>query len=151
MELNKDEYSKMVDEVLPKSKSLKNCTLAFLSGGIVCVIGQFFLNLFTMAGIDKTDASTLTSVSLIFISVILTAMHVYDNIAKHAGAGTLVPITGFANAVASPAIEFKSEGQIMGVCSKMFIIAGPVIVFGTIASSIYGLIYWLCVFGFRGI
>lgn len=151
MEIDKNEYAKMVDEIVPKSKTLKNCTWAFLVGGIICTIGQVFLNLFKMLGINETDANTLTSVTLIFISVILTAMHAYDNIAKHAGAGTLVPITGFANAVASPAIEFKSEGQIMGISAKMFIIAGPVIVFGILTASIYGLIYWLCVCGFRGI
>lgn len=150
MEIDKKEYAKMVDEVVPKSKTLKNCIWAFLVGGTICTIGQAFLNLFKMLGINETDANTLTSVTLIFISVILTALHVYDNIAKHAGAGTLVPITGFANAVASPAIEFKSEGHIMGISAKMLIIAGPVIVFGILTSSIYGLIYWLCICGFRG-
>lgn len=151
METDKNQYLKMVDEVVPRSKSLKNCTLAFLTGGTICTIGQMFLDLFKTFGINETDASTLASVTLIFIAVILTALHVYDNIAKHAGAGTLVPITGFANAVASPAIEFKSEGHIMGISAKMFIIAGPVIVFSTLTSVAYGLIYWLCVIGFRGI
>ncbi len=151
MEIDKEEYAKMVDEIVPRSKTLKNCTFAFLVGGLICTIGQVFINLYKMLGIDETNASTLASLTLIVISVILTAVHVYDNIAKHAGAGTLVPITGFANAVASPSIEFKSEGHIMGISAKMFIIAGPVIVFSTLASVLYGLIYWLCICGFRGI
>jgi stage V sporulation protein AC len=121
----------------------KDCLGAFLVGGIICVIGQFFINYYTRLGLDKTDASTAASMSLVVISAILTGLSLYDNIAKFAGAGTLVPITGFANAIAAPAVEFKTEGFILGVGAKMFTIAGPVIVYGVGASVVYGFIYWI--------
>ena len=114
---------------------------AFWIGGLICVVGQFFTNLFINLGIDKETAGTLTSISLVFISASLTALNVYDKIAKLAGAGTLVPITGFANAVVSPSMEFKNEGYIMGVGANMFKIAGPVIAYGVIASVLVGVIY----------
>jgi len=137
------EYGKLVKELSPNSPIRKDCLWAFLIGGIICTVGQLFLNLYTYLGLEKTDAGTATSMSLIVISALLTGLSVYDDIAKHAGAGTLVPITGFANAVVSPAIEFKTEGFILGVGAKMFTIAGPVIVYGLSASVVYGFIYWV--------
>ena len=112
-------------------------------GGIICTIGQFFINYYTKLGLDKTDAGTAASMTLVVISAILTGLSLYDNIAKFAGAGTLVPITGFANSIAAPAVEFKTEGFILGVGAKMFTIAGPVIVYGVSASVVYGLLYWI--------
>ncbi len=137
------EYDKIVKKNSPKSKCFVNSIKAFLIGGGICVLGQIILNIYKNIKLDEDTAKTLTSVTLIFIGILLTAIGVYDKIAKHAGAGTLVPITGFANAVSSPAIEFKTEGYIMGLGAKMFIIAGPVIVYGTVASVIYGVIYWI--------
>lgn len=133
----------MSKQAAPKSPVLLNCIKAFLVGGLICTIGQVEVNLLVNAGMEIKDARLLCSVSLVLLSIILTGFNVYDNIAKHAGAGTLVPITGFANAVAAPAIEFKTEGLVLGLAAKMFTIAGPVLVFGTAASAIYGLIYWL--------
>ena len=137
------EYGKLVKELSTKSPIIKDCIWAFVIGGLICTVGQLFMDLYTYLGLEKTDAGTATSMSLIVISALLTGLSVYDDIAKHAGAGTLVPITGFANAVASPAIEFKTEGFILGVGAKMFTIAGPVIVYGVSASVVYGLIYWI--------
>lgn len=116
---------------------------AFLIGGAICAVGQGFINLYGALGIEEQQAKTLTSVTLVFLGILLTAIGVYDKIAKHAGAGTLVPITGFANAVSSPAIEFKSEGYVAGLGAKLFIIAGPVIVYGVSASIIYGAVLWI--------
>lgn len=141
--VTKKEYSKLVKEKSPGSKSLMNCTLAFLVGGAICTLGQALVELFMYLGIVEVQAKTLSSVSLVFLGVLLTTIGVYDKIAKHAGAGTLVPITGFANSVSAPAIEFKTEGFVLGVGAKMFTIAGPVIVYGTVASVIYGIIYYL--------
>jgi len=141
--MTEKEYAKLVQEMAPKSPVFKDCILAFLVGGLICTIGQVFLNAYTALGLEKTDAGTATSMSLVFLSALLTGLSLYDNIAKHAGAGTLVPITGFANAVAAPAVEFKTEGFILGVGAKMFTIAGPVIVYGVSASVVYGLIYWI--------
>lgn len=141
--MNKKEYSKLVKEKSPGSPFLTNCLKAFLIGGTICAIGQGLMNLYLYLGSAEKDAKTLTSVSLILLGVLLTVFGVYDKIAKHAGAGTLVPITGFANSIAAPAIEFKSEGFILGVGAKIFSIAGPVIVYGTLASVIYGFIYWI--------
>ena len=141
--MTEKEYQKLAEELAPKSPMGKDCLGAFLVGGIICAIGQFFINYYTRLGLDKTDASTAASMSLVVISAVLTGLSLYDNIAKFAGAGTLVPITGFANAIAAPAVEFKTEGFILGVGAKMFTIAGPVIVYGVSASVIYGSIYWL--------
>ena len=141
--MTEKEYAKLVQEMAPKSPVFKDCILAFLVGGLICTIGQVFLNAYTALGLEKTNAGTATSMSLVFLSALLTGLSLYDNIAKHAGAGTLVPITGFANAVAAPAVEFKTEGFILGVGAKMFTIAGPVIVYGVSASVVYGLIYWI--------
>ena len=137
------EYSKLVEEMSPKSPIWRDCLNAFWIGGLICVIGQVFLNWYTSMGLEKTDAGTAASMSLVALSALLTGLSVYDDIAKMAGAGTLVPITGFANSISAPAVEFKTEGFILGVGAKMFTIAGPVIVYGVSASVVYGLIYWI--------
>ena len=141
--INKEKYGQMVKKATPNSPILKNSLLAFVFGGGICTFGQVLLNVYLSLGFDISDSRTLVSISLIFIAAILTAAGVFDKIGKIAGAGTLVPITGFANSMVSPAMEFKSEGFITGLGVKMFTIAGPVIVYGTVASVIYGLIYWL--------
>lgn len=143
MKMNEEEYGAYVKTLSPKSPIWKDCLNAFWIGGLICVLGQALWNLYLNFGLDKEAASCATSMSLVTISAILTGFSLYDNIAKYGGAGTLVPITGFANAVAAPAVEFRSEGMILGVGAKMFTIAGPVIVYGTVASILYGLIYWL--------
>jgi len=137
------EYGKLVQDMAPKSPIWKDCINAFWIGGLICTIGQLIMNGFTALGLEETQASTATSMSLVALSALLTGLSLYDNIAKHAGAGTLVPITGFANAIAAPAVEFKTEGFILGVGAKMFTIAGPVIVYGVSASVVYGLVYWI--------
>ncbi len=137
------EYEKLVDDISPKSPMGKDCLGAFAVGGIICTIGQFFMGFYTNLGLDKDAAGTAASMTLVLLSAILTGLSLYDNIAKFAGAGTLVPITGFANSIAAPAVEFKTEGFILGVGAKMFTIAGPVIVYGLSASMVYGLIYWI--------
>ena len=142
--MTEKEYGKLIKQMAPKSPIVKDCFHAFWIGGLICTIGQLILNGYTALGLDKTDAGTATSMTLVALSALLTGLSLYDNIAKHAGAGTLVPITGFANAVAAPAVEFKTEGFILGVGAKMFTIAGPVIVYGVSASVVYGLIYWAC-------
>ena len=141
--MTEKEYQKLVDDVSPKSPMGKDCLGAFLVGGTICAIGQFFINYYTKLGLDKTAAGTAASMTLVVMSAVLTGLSLYDNIAKYAGAGTLVPITGFANAIAAPAVEFKTEGMILGTAAKMFTIAGPVIVYGVSASVVYGLIYWI--------
>lgn len=141
--MTKENYSKLVDQRSRNSNLWLDCLKAFLIGGAICTIGQGILEIFLLLELSEKDAKTLTSVTLIFIGVLLTALHQYEKLAKHGGAGTLVPITGFANAMSSPAIEFKAEGLITGLAAKMFIIAGPVLVYGTAAAVIYGLIYWL--------
>ena len=143
--VSRKEYNKIVERNSPKSKTLLNCARAFVFGGAFCALGQGIMEIISLWGVKEQDARTLTSVALIFLGVLLTLLGVYDKIAKHAGAGTLVPITGFANAVSAPAIEFKTEGFITGTAAKMFVIAGPVIVYGTGASIVYGLL--LCLFG----
>lgn len=141
--MSNKEYSRLLKEKSPKSPVLKDCIFAFLIGGFICTLGEAFTSLYTYLKISEDDAKTLTSVTLVLIGVLLTVFGLYDRIAKYAGAGTLVPITGFANSVASPAIEFKFEGFVLGVGAKMFTIAGPVIVYGVTASVVYGLIYYL--------
>ena len=138
------EYGKLVQEMVPKSPLLTDCVKAFVIGGLICLLGQIAMNCYINLGLDKTDAGTAASMSLVALSALLTGLSVYDDIAKHAGAGTLVPITGFANSIAAPAVEFKTEGFVLGVGAKMFTIAGPVIVYGVSASVVYGLIYWIC-------
>lgn len=136
------EYGRLVDELSPDSPMGKDCLIAFVVGGLICTLGQVFIELYGKIGLDKDNAGTAASMTLVALSALLTGLSLYDNIAKFAGAGTLVPITGFANAVAAPAVEFKTEGFILGVGAKMFTIAGPVIVYGVSASVVYGLVYW---------
>lgn len=143
MKLSKQEYDRLVKEYSPNSPWWKDLFHAFWIGGLICVIGQLILNGWLSLGLGTDDAGTATSVSMVFLGALLTAFSVYDDIAKHAGAGTLVPITGFSNAVAAPALEFQTEGFILGVGAKMFTIAGPVIVYGLAASVVYGVIYWV--------
>lgn len=141
--MNPKEYQKLAEKASPKSPIFKDSAFAFLIGGFICAVGQALINLYVYLGAEKETASALASISLISFSVLLTSLNVFDNIAKVAGAGTIVPITGFANSVASPAIEFKSEGFVLGMAANMFKIAGPVIVYGVSASVIYGVIYWI--------
>ena len=141
--MTEKEYGKLISNMAPKSPIVKDCFNAFWIGGLICCIGQLFMNGYAALGLDKTDAGTAASMSLVVLSALLTGLSLYDNIAKYAGAGTLVPITGFANAIAAPAVEFKTEGFILGVGAKIFQIAGPVIVYGVSASVVYGLIYWI--------
>lgn len=141
--MTKDDYRKYVDKVSPDSKTLRNTLRAFFVGGLICVIGQFFMNSFRQMGLDQDVSSSLTSIVMIFLGVSLTAMNIYDDIGRFAGAGSIVPITGFANSVASPAIEYKSEGYVLGVGARMFLVAGPVLVYGISASIIVGIIHYL--------
>jgi len=143
MQMNNKEYNRYVQAMAEKSPMLKNMAFAFVIGGAICTIGQLILNGWSAAGLDESDAATATSVSMIFLGALFTGLGLYCRLAKYAGAGTLVPITGFSNAVVSPAIEFKSEGFVTGMAAKMFVIAGPVIVYGVSSSVIYGLLYWL--------
>lgn len=145
MNMTPKEYNRYVARLAKKSPLGKDLLSSFLIGGLICVVGQLILNGYTALELSEQDAAAATSVSLVFLSAVLTALSVYDDLAKIAGAGTLVPITGFANAVVSPAIEFKAEGFVTGMAAKMFIIAGPVIVYGTVASVLYGVI--LVIFG----
>jgi stage V sporulation protein AC len=140
--MSKQEYSEMVKANMPKSAVLLNCLRAFLVGGGICAAAQVFYNFLEGAGVSKENAGLLVASSLIFLAILLTALRVYDKIGSFAGAGSIVPITGFANAIAAPAIEHKKEGFVLGVGAKMFVIAGPVIVYGTVTSVIVGLIYY---------
>lgn len=141
--MTQKEYSRLVERMSPKSPILRDCVNAFWIGGLICTVGQVFMNWYASMGLEKTEAGTAASMSLVVLSALLTGLSLYDDIAKHAGAGTLVPITGFANSIAAPAVEFKTEGFILGMAAKMFTIAGPVIVYGLAASVVYGLIYWI--------
>lgn len=143
MKPTQKEYQEMTNKASPNSKIFKNVSFAFLIGGAICTIGQILTTLYVNTGLSIEDARAAVSVTLVGIGALLTALHLYDNIAKVAGAGSLVPITGFSNAIVSPAIEFKSEGFIMGIGAKMFVIAGPVLVYGITASVIYGIIVWI--------
>ncbi len=140
-----EEYQKMVQSASDPSPLWKNMLWAFVVGGAICALGQGLLTLWGSVGLDKSDAATATSITLIALSALMTGLHWYDKLAKHAGAGTLVPITGFSNSIASAAMEFKSEGFLLGTATKMFTIAGPVLVFGLSVSVVYGLI--LCLLG----
>ncbi len=137
------QYDKLVKEMSPASPGSKDCFHAFWVGGLICTLGQVLINVYQSLGLEKELAGTAGSMTLVCLSALLTGLSLYDNIAKHAGAGTLVPITGFANAIAAPAVEFKTEGMILGTAAKMFTIAGPVIVYGLSASVIYGIIYYI--------
>ena len=143
MNMTEREYDKLVKEFSPRSPVWKDCLGAFLIGGAICTLGQALMNWYGRLGAEKQDAGTLASMTLVAIAALLTGIGIFDDIAKHAGAGTLVPITGFANAIAAPAVEFQTEGRILGTAAKMFTIAGPVIVYGVSASVVYGLIYWI--------
>ena len=140
--LTNKEYINYVSKKSPKSRILVNCLKAFIIGGLICTIGQCFLNFYKYLGADKETASTLVTVTMIFLGSLLTGLNIYPKIAKHGGAGTLVPVTGFSNAVTAPALEAKTEGYVLGVGAKIFTIAGPVILFGTLSSVICGIIYF---------
>lgn len=141
--MNDKQYARLVKDKSPKSPIMKDCLFAFASGGLICALGQFLLNRYIGLGLEKQDAAAWVSITLVGLSALLTGLSLYDDLAKYAGAGTLVPITGFSNAVAASAVEFQTEGFILGVGAKMFTIAGPVIVYGLSASAVYGVIYWL--------
>ena len=143
MDMSKKDYQKYVQDRAQKSPIVKDCLFAFLIGGAICVVGQAILDGFTAMRLEKTDAGTATSIALVFLSALLTGLNLYNKLGRYGGAGTLVPITGFANAVVSPAIDFKAEGLVTGMAAKMFTVAGPVIVFGVTASVIYGVILML--------
>lgn len=145
MDMTNQDYGKLVNERARPSPLWKNCILAFLVGGIICVGGQGLMNLYQHWGLDEEMAGGAVSVTLIFIAAVLTGLGLFEKIAKYAGAGTLVPITGFANAMVAPAMEFQTEGWVTGTCAKLFVVAGPVLVFGISASVIYGVI--LTIFG----
>lgn len=139
MDLSKKEYDQLLKQKSPNSPLGKNMVWAFVIGGLICVVGQGVINLWKSAGLNESDAAGATSIVMIFLGALLTGLGWYDKLAKHAGAGTIVPITGFANAIVAPAMEFKSEGYVLGLAAKMFVIAGPVLVYGITASIIYGL------------
>jgi stage V sporulation protein AC len=143
MDMSPKEYQEYVKQKSKKSPIVKDTILAFLIGGAICVMGQLIRNGWTAYGLAAEDAATATSVSLIFLSVLLTALNFYNKLGRYGGAGTLVPITGFANAVSSPAIDFRAEGIVTGMAAKMFLVAGPVIVFCTTASVVYGVVLWI--------
>lgn len=147
MRVSKELYQEMQEQIAPKTKSYYTIPISFLVGGLICTLGELLLHCYGFLGCDKTAAAAFTSITLIGLSALLTGLGWYEKLAKHAGAGTLVPITGFANAVSCCAIESKSEGWILGVGAKIFTIAGPVIVYGTAASVVYGIIYYLVTMG----
>lgn len=140
---NKEEYSKYVESKVPPSPIFFNCVKAFFVGGLICMIGQIIFEICSNRGIPESNCYTIVSISLIFLSAFLTSLNVFNKLGKFAGAGTLIPITGFANSIVSPAIEYKSEGYVMGVGAKMFTVAGPVLVYGISTSIIVGLLYML--------
>ena len=145
MNMDKKQYKRYAASHAKRSPILKNCVRAFIVGGGICLFSEGIFSLFTLSlGLEEEVARTLCSVSLIFIAVLLTGLGVFDKIAKFAGAGTLVPITGFANSVASPAIDSRAEGYVLGVGAKIFTVCGPVLLYGTLAGAIYGVIYWIC-------
>ncbi len=142
-QMSQDKYKVLVEEKSPNSPFLKDIILAFIFGGTICLIGEFILNGYKNLGLDKEMASAATSSTMVFLGALFTGLGVYDNLAKYAGAGTIVPITGFANSIVSPAMEFKSEGLVLGLAVKMFTVAGPVLVYGITASVISGAIYYI--------
>lgn len=142
MKLTPESYAEILQEKMPRSPLWKDVCLAFLVGGGICTLGQVILNGYLMLGLDQKSSAAALSITLIFLGALLTGLGLYDKLAKYAGAGTLVPITGFANSIVAPALEFKSEGLILGLAAKMFTIAGPVLVYGITASVLYGLILY---------
>ena len=143
MDMNREEYKQYAEQHMPRSRAGRNMLRAFVTGGLICAVGEALSRFYLSRGLDEEAASTAVAVTLIVLGAALTALGVYDRLAKFGGAGTLVPITGFANAVTAPALEFKAEGKITGTAAKMFVIAGPVIVYGVSAGAVYGLILWL--------
>ncbi|HJA36880.1 MAG TPA: stage V sporulation protein AC [Firmicutes bacterium] len=143
MRITNEEYKKLYQKASPRSPMLKDIVLAFLIGGAICTVGQAIKEYFISLGLDEKAVSSALSITMIFLGVLLTDLRIYPKIAKYAGAGTIVPITGFANSIASPAVEYKTEGLVLGTCVKMFTIAGPVLVCGLSASVVYGLIYYI--------
>ena len=143
MNISNEEYGELAKRISPPSSMAKTIPMAFLIGGAICTLGEALLNMYGALGLSQDSAGAMTSMTLIFLSALLTGLKLYDRIAQVAGAGTLVPITGFANSVVSPALEFKSEGYVLGLGAKMFIIAGPVLVYGISASIVYGIIYYI--------
>lgn len=141
--MTEKQYAKLVQQMAPKSSIGSDCRNAFVVGGSICLLGQLLITGYEALGLAPEDAGTAASMSLVALSALLTGLSLYDNLAKYAGAGTLVPITGFANAIAAPAVEFKTEGFVLGVGAKMFTIAGPVLVYGISASIVYGFFYWI--------
>lgn len=145
MNMDKKTYARYVEARAPRSPLLKNCLHAFLVGGGICLFAEGIIQLFTrLLTMSREEAGTWAAVILVLLAVTLTAIGVFDKIAKFAGGGTLVPITGFANAVASPAIDSRAEGFILGIGAKIFTVAGPVLLYGTAAGVVYGIIYWIC-------
>ena len=142
-DMTNEQYAQYIDSISPKSPTGRNLLCAFLVGGSICAVGQLILSLCGSMGLDTEASGTVTCIVMIGLGALLTGFGIYDKLANFAGAGTLVPITGFANAVVSPALEFKTEGFITGTAAKMFIIAGPVIVYGVSASVVYGVVYWI--------
>lgn len=144
MHMNKETYQKYVTARAPRSRLGRNCARAFFIGGLICTLGEGFRTVFTkLCHMETGDAGTLTSAILIALAALLTGLGLFDRIAKFAGAGTLVPITGFANSVVSPAIDSRAEGLVLGVGAKIFTVAGPVLLYGTLAGVVYGVIYWI--------
>lgn len=141
--MTQKQYAALVKEISPKSPMGKDCLYAFVIGGLICTLGQGLSALYRSFGLSPQDGATAASMTLVALSALLTGLSLYDDLAKAAGAGTLVPITGFANAIAAPAVEFKTEGLVLGVGAKLFTIAGPVIVYGLTASVVYGFVYYL--------
>ncbi|WP_130806708.1 stage V sporulation protein AC [Senegalia massiliensis] len=141
--MNSEEYNKYVENKVPKPSYFKNCIRAFWVGGLICTLGQVFLNYYTSLGLDKKEVASAVPMTLVFLSALFTGIGLYDRLGRYAGAGSIVPITGFANSIVSPAMEYKREGYVFGVAAKMFVIAGPVLVYGYGSSIIYGIIYYL--------
>lgn len=142
-DMTRHEYKHLVDKAAPPSKFLRNMLTAFITGGLICAVGQVFLNILKSLGMIENDAKSMTTVIMIFLGALLTGLSVYDNISKFGGSGASIPVTGFSNSIVSPAMEYKKEGFIMGVGAKMFVIAGPVLVYGIVASVVAGLLYFL--------
>lgn len=141
--MSRDEYKKYVDKMSPNSKIVRNFFRAYLVGGLICVVGQVFINTFKQMGFDTDIVASLTSIVMVFLGVLFTGLNIYDELGRFAGAGSIVPITGFANSIASPAMEYRSEGYVLGIGARMFLVAGPVLVYGYSSSIIAGILHYL--------